>query len=69
MIEIKLDGKKVTMREPKVSDLMMLDSIEGEMAKEAALVSSLCELPLDEVSGLAYSKYKPFKKAVTAFLA
>jgi len=47
----------------------MLDSIEGEMAKETALVSSLCELPLDEVDNLPYSKYKPFKEAVAAFLA
>jgi len=69
MIEIKLGDKKITMREPKVSDLKMLDSIEGEMSKEITLISNLCELPIDEIEALPYPAYKPFKKAVTAFLA
>jgi len=69
MIEIKLGDKKITMREPKVSDLKMLDSIEGEMNKEITLISNLCELPIDEIEALSYPEYKPFKKAVTAFLA
>jgi len=68
MIKITLGDKQVTMREPKVSDLKMLDSIEGEMAKEITLISHLCEIPIDEIEVLSYPEYKPFKNAVTDFL-
>lgn len=68
MKKIQLTDKEVTMREPKVSDLMMLDNIEGDMAKEVALIVNLCELSQSEVEEMAFPEYKKLKKEVTAFL-
>ena len=68
MIEIKLKDQVVKMREPKVSDLVMLDKVDGEMAKMVALTVNLCQLTEDEVLAMSSKEFKPFREKINSFL-
>lgn len=68
MEKIKLKGKDITVREPKVSDLVMLDKVEGEMGKMVALIVNLCELPEAEVLAMSAKEFKPFREEINSFL-
>ena len=67
-MKIKLSNKEVTMREPKVRDMMILDEIEGEGHKELALIANLCQLPPEDVMDLTMKDYKNLQKAAQSFL-
>ncbi|MBL4775307.1 MAG: phage tail assembly protein [Mariprofundus sp.] len=68
MEKIKSNNKEITMRERKVSDLVMLDRIEGEMGKLVALVVNLCELPEEEVLAMSAADFKPYREKANSFL-
>jgi hypothetical protein len=68
MRTIKLKDKDIKVREPKVSDLVMLDKVEGEMGKMVALIVNLCELPEDEVLAMSAKEFKPFREEINSFL-
>lgn len=69
MKEVKLSNKIVPMREPKVRDMLSVDSIEGEAKKEIALLSSLTQLPEEELMDLTMKDYGKLQKQMQAFLA
>lgn len=69
MAQIKLSTKTVTMRTPKVRDMVMLDDVEGEVKKEITLISTLCELPQDEIMDMDLPDYKKLQDKVQGFLA
>lgn len=69
MKEIQLTHQAVTMREPKVRDLMIMDKVQGEAKKEVILLSSLCQLTEDEILDLSMSDYSKLQKELQSFLA
>lgn len=68
MKEIKLSNQTVSMREPKVRDMMAVDSIEGEAKKEISLISSLTQLTEDELLDMGMKDYSLIQKQVQSFL-
>jgi len=69
MNEVTLsDGKKVTMREPKVRDMVMLDDVVGEKQKEIELISNLSQLTDDEILDMNLKDYGKLQGVVQSFL-
>lgn len=69
MKEIKLSSQTVSMREPKVRDVVALDNVEGESKKEINLISSLTQLTQDELMDLNLKDYGLLQQAAQGFLA
>ncbi len=69
MKTIKLSTKEVTLREPKVRDMVALDDIDGEAKKEVMLIVNLAQLPYDEVMDMGVKDYRKLQKAAQSFLA
>lgn len=69
MLEVKLSNKNVTIRKPKVRDLVLLDSVDGEVQKEILLISTLSQLPEDEILDMDLPDYGKLQEKVQGFLA
>lgn len=66
---IKLtNGQTVNIREPKVRDMMAIDNIQGNAKRELALVSTLTELPEEELLDFTMQDYGKLQKVVQGFL-
>lgn len=66
---IELSTQTITMREPKVRDLMAVDNIDGEAKKEVALLSSLTQMTEEELLDLSLKDYGKLQTQMKAFLA
>lgn len=62
------DGKKISIREPKVRDMVMLDDVVGEKQKEIELISTLSQLTEEEVLDMNLKDYGKLQTAVQGFL-
>jgi len=69
MKKITLSNKEVSMREPKVRDMVALDDISGEAHKEVMLIVNLAQLPEDEVMDMGVKDYRKLQKVAQGFLA
>ncbi len=69
MKEVQLTDQTVTVREPKVRDMLALDHIEGEAKKEITLLSSLTQLTEEELLDLTMKDYSKLQKVMQSFLA
>jgi len=65
---ITLSNKEVTMREPKVRDIVALDDIDSEAQKEVMLIVNLAQLPEDEVMDMGVKDYRKLQGAAQDFL-
>ena len=68
--EIELsDGKKVTMRVPKVKDLRVLKHIKDEEEREIKLIANLTMMTDEEVDDLDLKDYKTLQEGLGGFLS
>jgi len=68
MKKIKLsNGTEVTMREPKVKDMRLVNGIADELEKEIAMLVNICEMTEDEINeylvGLARDPKSPSRSS------
>lgn len=70
---IDIDGVSVavlTMRSPKVKDMLAADKITtGDAEKEIFLLANLCEIPPDAIHELDLSDYSKLQAAYQGFLS
>ncbi len=69
MKQVQLSNQTVTLREPKVRDMLALDHIEGEAKKEITLLCSLTQLTEEELVDLSMKDYGKLQKQMQSFLA
>ena len=70
MKKIKLsNGTEVTMREPKVKDMRLVNGITDELDREVAMLVNLCEMSEDEIDNLSGKDFKKLDKALQDFLS
>jgi hypothetical protein len=63
------NGVEVTMREPKVKDMRLVNNMENELDKEIAMLVNLCEIPEDEIDNLPAKDFKKLDEALQDFLS
>ncbi|UPA54527.1 phage tail assembly protein [Wolbachia pipientis] len=69
---ITVDGisvSELSMREPKVRDLLAIERIEGEALKEVALIANLTSIPKEVVEDLCIKDYVEIQKVLKDFLS
>ncbi|MBV0900074.1 MAG: phage tail assembly protein [Wolbachia endosymbiont of Fragariocoptes setiger] len=69
---ITVDGisvSELSMRGPKVKDLLAIDRIEGEALKEVALIANLASVPKETVEDLCIKDYVKIQKVLKDFLS
>lgn len=66
---ILTDGTKITMREPKVRDMMIVGEETNNEKKEVAMVANLCNLTIDEVADMSLKDYSLIQKELKGFLS
>lgn len=68
---IKIDGtdvQSVRMREPLVSDQMVMDAMKGtDAVKEIGLFANLCDLKPADIQGLSLRDYKRVQAGFQTF--
>jgi len=70
MKKIKLNnGTEVTMREPKVRDMRLVNGIENELDREISMLANLCEMSEDEIDDLSGKDFKKLDEALQDFLS
>jgi len=70
MKKIKLNnGTEVTMREPKVRDMRLVNGIENELDREISMLANLCEMSEDEIYDLSGKDFKKLDEALQDFLS
>ena len=62
------DKTEVTIREPKVRDIVALDDVIGESAKEVNLIANLAQLDVEYVMNLSLIDYKKLQVPIQSFL-
>ena len=62
------DKTEVSMREPKVRDIVALDDVIGEANKEVHLIANVCQLDLEYVLDLGFDDFKKLQEPVQSFL-
>ncbi|WP_174516837.1 phage tail assembly protein [Wolbachia endosymbiont of Cardiocondyla obscurior] len=68
---ITVDGisvSELSMREPKVRDLLAIERIEGEALKEVALIANLASVLKEVVEDLCIKDYVEIQKVLKDFL-
>ena len=69
MKKIKLNnGTEITMREPKVKDMRIVNHIKDELDREIAMIANLCEISEDEIDDLSGKDFKKIDEALQDFL-
>ncbi len=69
---IAVDGisvSELSIREPKVRDLLAIERIEGEALKEVALIANLTSVPKEVVEDLCIKDYVEIQKVLKDFLS
>ena len=61
--------KSVRMREPTVADQLAIDRIEGQGAKEIAIIGNLCEVAPNDLHALTMRDYTRLQVALGRFIA
>lgn len=68
--EIELsNGKKVTMREPKVKDMMTVSAETNEVKREIMLIANLCMITYEEVEDLSMKDFAKVQVVLKDFLS
>lgn len=68
--EIELSGgRKITMREPKVRDMMIVDNEATAAKKELALMANLCNLTTDEIQDMNLKDYGMLQGTLKGFMS
>ncbi|APR98631.1 phage tail assembly protein [Wolbachia endosymbiont of Folsomia candida] len=60
---------ELSMRKPKVRDLLAIDRIEGEALKEVALIANLVSVPKEAIEELEIADYVKVQKVLKDFLS
>jgi hypothetical protein len=68
MKQIEANGRKITMRPPKVRDMRAVSKIEDKVERELTLISNLTGLSPDELDELDFKEYKKLQEALGGFL-
>lgn len=63
------DGKNITMREPKVRDMMTAGEETNAEKKEVLMIANLCNLTFDEVADMNLKDYKKLQDAMLGFVS
>lgn len=69
---ITVDGisaSELSMREPKVRDLLAIERIKGEALKEVALIANLASVSKEAVEDLCIKDYVEIQKVLKDFLS
>ena len=69
---IKIDGvevKVLTMRKPKVRDMLAVDNIPGQAKKEITLMANLCEVTTTDIEDLDMDDYEQLQETYQSFLS
>ncbi len=69
---IKIDGvevKVLTMRKPKVRDMLAVDNIPGQAKREVALMANLCEVTTADIEDLDMDDYEQLQETYQSFLS
>lgn len=61
------DGKEVTMREPKVRDMIAVKHITIDIDRELALIGNLTEMTAEELEDLPWAKYQELQETYKGF--
>lgn len=69
MKKITINGKEVTVREPKVRDMRAVAHHTSEEDKEVHLIANLTGMSVDEIDDLGIQDYKKLQKELHDFLA
>ncbi len=67
-VEVKLSNQTITIREPKVRDLMLMDGVKGEMKALNIMITSLAQMTEEEVLDMSVPDYKKVQEVVQDFL-
>jgi hypothetical protein len=67
--KITINGKEVTVREPKVRDMRAVAHHASEEDKEVHLIANLTGMSVDEIDDLSVRDYKKLQKELHDFLA
>jgi hypothetical protein len=60
---------ELSIREPKVRDLLAIERTEGEALKKVALIANLASVPKEAVDDLCIKDYVEIQKALKDFLS
>ena len=60
---------ELSIREPKVRDLLAIERTEGEALKKVALIANLASVPKEAVEDLFIKDYVEIQKALKDFLS
>ncbi len=63
------NGKKITMRKPKVRDMRIVANEENEIEKEIKLISNLTNLTIEELDDMDLEDYRKLQEALMGFLS
>lgn len=69
MKKIEINGKEVTVREPKVRDVRAVAHLQNEEEKEVHLIANITGLSVDEIDDLGLKDYKKLQKELQDFLS
>jgi Phage tail assembly chaperone proteins, E, or 41 or 14 len=61
------DGNDITMREPKVRDMMMVKDIDNDMDRELELIGNLTDMSKDELYDLSIPDYRQLQNVLMGF--
>lgn len=61
------NGKTVTMREPKVRDMVAVKHIKDDIDREMTLIGNLTEMSEEELSDLPWASYQQLQEAFKGF--
>ncbi len=63
------NGESITMREPKVRDMMTAGEETNAEKKEVLMIANLCNLTFDEVADMNLKDYKKLQDAMLGFVS
>ncbi len=69
MKKITINGKEVTVREPKVRDIRAVAHHASEEEKEVHLIANITGLTVDEIDDLGLKDYRQLQKELQDFLS
>lgn len=69
MRKIEINGKEVTIREPKVRDIRAVAHLSTEEEKEIHLIANITGLSVDEIDEMGLKDYKRLQKELQDFLS
>ena len=61
--------KEISLRRPKVRDLMVMDEVDGSLEKSVRMIAQLSDLPVSVIEDLDAADFSKAAEVVEAFLA